>query len=81
MSIGNLFEGAVAPFDWERFETLPQHRRLVVERVISSASVFPVSGAPTLRGMRQKVCFGTLSICISASAASSSPLTPPGPTP
>ena len=81
MSIGNLFEGAVAPFEGERFGTLLQHRRLVVERVVSSASLFPVSGAPTLRGMRQKVCFGSASICISARAASSFPLTPPGPTP
>ena len=81
MSIGNLFAGAVAPSEGKRFGTLRQHRRLVVERVLSSASEFPASGTPTLLAMRQKVCFGSPSIRISASAASSFPLTPPGPTP
>ncbi len=41
MSIGNLFEGAIAPSSGERFDTLLQHRNLVVERIVSSASTVP----------------------------------------
>jgi cupin 2 domain-containing protein len=38
---GNLYEGALPPADGERFEPLLQHRNLVIERIISSATTTP----------------------------------------
>lgn len=40
-SSGNLTDNAVAPSSGERFETLLQHRNLVIERIISSATTVP----------------------------------------
>ena len=37
----NLFEDTAPPSCGERFETLPKHRNLVVERIISSAATTP----------------------------------------
>ena len=39
MKIGNLFAGAQAPEQGERFEPLLSHRNLVVERILSSAAI------------------------------------------
>jgi cupin 2 domain-containing protein len=39
MQPGNLFADAVPPHQGERFETLLQHRNLVVERIISSNDI------------------------------------------
>lgn len=41
MSIANLFADAAAPAEGERFETLLDHKNLVVERIISSAAITP----------------------------------------
>lgn len=41
MPDGNLFEAATPPPHGERFETLLQHRNLVVERIVSSAATTP----------------------------------------
>lgn len=38
----NLFDNAAAPAGGERFDTLLQHRNLVIERIISSPHVDPV---------------------------------------
>ncbi len=38
MHIGNLFKDAVPSPDGERFETLLEHKNLVVERIVSPAS-------------------------------------------
>lgn len=42
MHIGNLFTDAAAPVQGERFETLLQHRNLVVERIVSSSRIASV---------------------------------------
>jgi len=42
MRTGNLLIDVDAPAHGERFETLLSHRNLVVERIISSATVAPV---------------------------------------
>ena len=39
MQTGNLFSAAVPPHEGERFDTILSHRNLVVERIVSSASV------------------------------------------
>lgn len=41
MRTGNLFADAAPPAEGERFETLLQHRNLVVERILSSAAITP----------------------------------------
>jgi cupin 2 domain-containing protein len=41
MPIGNLFAGADAPAEGERFEALLTHKNLVVERIVSSARIQP----------------------------------------
>lgn len=38
MLIGNLFKDATHPPDGERFETLLEHKNLVIERIVSPAS-------------------------------------------
>ncbi len=38
MRIGNLFKNAAPSPDGERFETLLEHKNLVVERIVSPAS-------------------------------------------
>ena len=38
---GNLFDGADAPLDGERFETLLTHKNLAIERIVSSAAATP----------------------------------------
>lgn len=40
--LGNLFDGATPAAHGERFDTLLQHRNLVVERIVSSADITPV---------------------------------------
>lgn len=40
---GNLNDNAAAPASGERFETLLQHRNLVIERIISSATAVPTT--------------------------------------
>ena len=39
MQIGNLFADAAPPAQGERFETLLEHRNLVVERILSSSAI------------------------------------------
>ena len=39
MRVGNLFSDAASPLEGERFDTLLCHRNLVVERIVSSASI------------------------------------------
>jgi cupin 2 domain-containing protein len=39
MQPGNLFANASPPLEAERFETLLQHRNLVVERIVSSSKI------------------------------------------
>lgn len=41
MQTGNLFDHAGAPASGERFEALLRHRNLVIERIISSATISP----------------------------------------
>ncbi|WP_341676488.1 cupin domain-containing protein [Niveibacterium sp. SC-1] len=41
MNPGNLFEASDPPTQGERFETLLQHRDLIVERILSSADTVP----------------------------------------
>lgn len=41
MTAGHLFVDSAPPAGGERFETLLQHRHLVVERIVSSAAVVP----------------------------------------
>jgi cupin 2 domain-containing protein len=41
MVVKNLFSEADAPAHGERFETLLEHRNLVVERIVSSAEIEP----------------------------------------
>ena len=41
MRSGNLFADAMPPAEGERFETLLQHRNLIVERILSSAAITP----------------------------------------
>lgn len=41
MSVKNLFSDADAPARGERFDTLLEHRNLVVERIVSSADIEP----------------------------------------
>ena len=41
MPPGNLFANASPPPQGERFETLLQHRNLLVERIVSSSSITP----------------------------------------
>ena len=41
MQMGNLFADARAPQEGERFEALLTHRNLVVERIVSSATLEP----------------------------------------
>ncbi|HTA65393.1 MAG TPA: cupin domain-containing protein [Xanthomonadaceae bacterium] len=41
MRTGNLYADADPPVDGERFETLLNHRNLVVERIVSSAAIVP----------------------------------------
>lgn len=38
---GNLYVDALPPSEGERFETLLQHRNLVIERIVSSADITP----------------------------------------
>jgi cupin 2 domain-containing protein len=38
MLIGNLFKDATHPPDGERFDTLLEHKNLVIERIVSPAS-------------------------------------------
>ena len=40
---GNLHDAAPAPAQGERFETLLQHKNLVIERIFSSAATAPTS--------------------------------------
>jgi cupin 2 domain-containing protein len=40
---GNLFAQAEAPPTGERFETLLQHKNLVIERIISSSHITPTA--------------------------------------
>jgi cupin 2 domain-containing protein len=42
MHPGNLFTDATPPAQGERFETLLQHRNLVVERIVSSSQIASV---------------------------------------
>jgi cupin 2 domain-containing protein len=42
MQRGNLFSDSAAPAAGERFETLLEHRNLVVERIVSGSDVSPV---------------------------------------
>lgn len=42
MRTGNLFADAASPGEGERFETLLAHKNLVIERIVSSASITPV---------------------------------------
>ncbi len=42
MQIGNLFTDTATPSEGERFETLLTHRNLVIERIVSSATITPV---------------------------------------
>lgn len=39
---GNYFESIVPPRSGERYDTLLQHRNLVIERIVSSAHTVPV---------------------------------------
>jgi len=39
MRAGNLFTDAASPLEGERFDILLRHRNLVVERIVSSASI------------------------------------------
>ena len=39
MNRGNLFADAKPPASGERFETLLEHRNLVIERIVSSAAI------------------------------------------
>jgi cupin 2 domain-containing protein len=39
VNIRNLFENAAPPTNGERFETLLQHKNLVIERICSSADI------------------------------------------
>lgn len=39
MNIGNLYEHAAPPVTGERFETLLQHKNLVIERICSSTDI------------------------------------------
>lgn len=41
MRLGNLYRDIAPPTDGERFETLLQHRNLVVERIVSSSKAMP----------------------------------------
>jgi cupin 2 domain-containing protein len=41
MRTANLFADTTPPTEGERFETLLQHRNLVVERILSSAAITP----------------------------------------
>lgn len=41
MRTGNLFADAAPPLKDERFETILNHRNLVVERIVSSAFITP----------------------------------------
>ena len=43
MQKGNLFADAQAPREGERFEALLNHRNLVVERIVSSATEVPAT--------------------------------------
>ena len=40
---GNLYDNAAPPAQGERFETLLQHKNLVIERIISSAATNPTA--------------------------------------
>lgn len=42
MSVKNLLSDVESPARGERFETLLEHRNLVVERIVSSAEIEPV---------------------------------------
>jgi len=42
MKIANLFRNTEAPRDGERLETILAHKNLVIERIVSSASVPPI---------------------------------------
>jgi len=42
MNVGNLYAVSEAPAQGERFETLLQHRNLVVERILSSRDITPI---------------------------------------
>ena len=39
MNIGNLYDNAAPPVTGERFETLLQHKNLVIERICSSSEI------------------------------------------
>src|SRR5262245_28608144 len=41
MTPGNLFDGAEAPAEGERFDVLLEHENLVIERIVSSSSITP----------------------------------------
>jgi len=41
MRTGNLFVDADAPLQGERFETLLNHKNLVIERIVSSSATTP----------------------------------------
>ena len=41
MSVQNFFANAAAPATGERFETLLDHKNLVIERIVSSSSIPP----------------------------------------
>jgi len=47
MKAGNLYEGIAPPAAGERFETLLQHRQLVVERIVSSKDTTPIEYVQT----------------------------------
>ena len=47
MQISNLFKNAEAPRQGERLETLLAHKNLVIERIVSSASVPPTEYVQT----------------------------------
>jgi cupin 2 domain-containing protein len=42
MTTQNIFRDAVPPSEGERFDTILQHRNLLVERIVSSAAITPV---------------------------------------
>ena len=41
LQAGNLFADALPPQEGERFETLLEHRNLVIERIVSSSAITP----------------------------------------
>jgi cupin 2 domain-containing protein len=41
MNVQNIFATAAAPAAGERFETLLEHKNLIIERIVSSSSIPP----------------------------------------